>query len=72
MDLEVVMSKENTFRTLANQPLIADRWSCRLGWHKWSQWAAPQKDQTITKWTQSRHCVDCNRFEILRLKEEYK
>lgn len=66
------MSKENTFRALANKPLIADRWRCRFGWHRWSQWSDPKRDQVIPGWNQSKFCVDCNRFKLIKLKEEYE
>lgn len=66
------MSKENTFRALANKPLIADRLQCRFGWHRWSKWSDPTKDQLIARWTQSKFCVDCNHFKIVKLREYYK
>jgi len=33
------MNKENTFRALADQPLVVERWQCRIGWHRWSRWS---------------------------------
>lgn len=58
--------KENTFRALADKPLIANRWTCRFGWHRWGHWGDPQKD-IVGHWHQARFCVDCNLYKTTRV-----
>ena len=55
------MNKENTFRALADQPLVVERWLCRFGWHRWSRWDDLELMQGYgAKYKTSRKCVSCN------------
>ena len=65
------MNKENTFRALADQPLVVERWLCRVGWHRWSRWDDLELMQGYgAKYKTSRKCVSCNwtqkKYRVIR------
>lgn len=40
------VDKENTFRVLKEEPLLARKqWHCRVGLHTWLPWNEPQKNR---------------------------
>jgi len=55
------MNKENTFRALADKPLVVESWLCRFGWHRWSKWSdlPPRSSNTYSAVLRSV-CVNCN------------
>ena len=58
--------KENTFRTLAEQPLlIKSRW-CSFGFHKWTQYSTPKsrKEGMYQVDYQLRSCSSCNEYDL--------
>jgi len=55
------MNKENTFRALADQPLVVERWQCRVKWHRWGQWTNIERSPGYSdKYETWRRCVSCN------------
>jgi hypothetical protein len=60
------VDKENTFRALKDEPLIArHQWWCRLGVHTWTKYDPPVKIQRGV-WLhveQHRTCVCCGAFD---------
>lgn len=61
------VDKENTFRALAERPLLARRqWYCTFGLHVWTQWSTPRNNtdkyaRPIVE--QYRGCGYCNRSQ---------
>lgn len=58
--------KENTFRTLADQPLLVkSRW-CSLGLHRWTQYTAPKhrREGVYEVDYQARSCASCNLLDV--------
>ena len=55
--------KENTFRILAEKPVLITSIWCYFGIHSWSQWI----DDTVTseftsnRYYQFKHCRHCNK-----------
>jgi hypothetical protein len=58
--------KENVFRTLREEPLLASRLRCRFGWHKWLKWSKAYKESYYH--AQERYCDSCNKFDRRKLK----
>ena len=54
-------NKENTFRMLREEPLLASRVLCRFGWHKWLIWGKAYKESYY--YVQERHCDSCNKLD---------
>jgi hypothetical protein len=54
--------KENVFRTLREEPLLATSFWCRFNWHRWTKYREPEV--TLIKYdkyiTQERRCACCN------------
>lgn len=60
--------KENTFRRLAEQPLLISSIRCYIGLHSWTQWSEPKRNYEFSNnMYQERHCRFCNRYAILKL-----
>jgi hypothetical protein len=57
--------KENVFRTLREEPLLASRVLCRFGWHKWLKWGKSYKESYY--YVQERHCDSCNKLDRRKL-----
>ena len=60
------VSKENTFRALKDQPLLAThQWWCRFGIHGWLPWQAPAKQRrgVYDYIEQYRACGRCGKAE---------
>lgn len=58
------LEKENTFRMLKEEPLLATRpILCWLGWHKWLKWGEPRRSSGSIYIRQSRYCACCNFFD---------
>jgi hypothetical protein len=58
--------KENTFRTLRDEPLLATKqWWCRFGIHKWQIWAQPVKTRrgAYDYLEQYRRCNCCGKAD---------
>ena len=55
--------KENTFRRLAEEPLLVKSAWCYLGLHKWAMWSSPQKYQGNE--VQVRTCANCNKAAVI-------
>ena len=58
--------KENVFRVLREEPLLASRVLCRFGWHKWQKWGKAYKESYYH--AQDRHCDSCNKFSRKQIK----
>lgn len=60
------IDKENTFRALKDQDLIATgRW-CKFGFHTWTKWLNGDQFRNFAgrKWLiQRRECIHCNDFQ---------
>jgi len=60
------VDKENTFRTLADKPLLAKKqWHCACGIHTWLPWNDPRVNKRGS-WTyveQFRSCGYCNKVQ---------
>lgn len=55
------MNKENTFRALADKPLVVEGWLCRFGWHRWSKWSdLPPRGNSVYSAVLRKVCVNCN------------
>jgi len=55
------MNKENTFRALADKPLVVESWLCRFGWHRWSKWNdLPPRGSGQFTTVLRKTCVNCN------------
>lgn len=55
--------KENTFRALKDEPLLATRpVLCRLGWHQWTKWGEPRRSSSSIYIRQGRFCAACNQY----------
>lgn len=59
--------KENTFRSLKDEPLLMTRLLCRFGIHKWQKYQEPEKIRyTYTRgdmyvlMMQRKYCASCN------------
>lgn len=62
--------KENTFRMLKDEPLLATRpILCRLGWHKWLKWSEVKRSPASIWVRQSRFCAACNVFDERKVHE---
>lgn len=61
--------KENTFRALRDEPLIASFW-CRFKMHRWEKWVAeePHNFGGDTYVRLSRKCVGCGLLEFNTIK----
>jgi hypothetical protein len=58
------LEKENTFRILKDQPLLATKpIRCFLGWHTWLKWGDPKRGPGSIFVRQSRYCCACNYFD---------
>lgn len=61
---------ENTFRVLAEKPLLVKSWLCYFGWHRWTLYGQPKqrKEGVYSVDYQTRHCANCNllNLKILR------
>ena len=56
--------KENTFRILAEKPLLITSIWCYFGFHSWTQWQDDAKDPEFsfsTRNYQSKTCAHCNK-----------
>ncbi len=65
--------KENTFRALKDQPLLAThQWWCRLGIHSWLPWQDPVKNQRggYNFIEQFRVCGHCNKAERRQMSKD--
>jgi hypothetical protein len=62
--------KENTFRTLAEKPLLVKSLWCSFGFHRWTQWCKPmnRKEGVYTVDYQARSCASCNVFDVKTLR----
>lgn len=67
------VDKENTFRALADKPLLAkSQWWCAFGIHSWLPWKDPVLNKRGT-WSfieQFRRCGYCNKAERRVLSKE--
>lgn len=62
--------KENTLRTLADQPLLVKRWQCIFGIHQWEQWSSPYVPKGQYLMYQQRFCNSCKKFHVKRITSE--
>ena len=65
--------KENTFRALKDQPLLAtNQWWCRLGIHSWLPWKDPVKNRrgAYDYVEQFRVCGHCNKAERRQMSKD--
>jgi hypothetical protein len=68
--------KENTFRALKDEPLLATSKLCWLGFHKWTRLGEPVKAGTrylsFGGWhnilVQEKRCVHCNKVSYKNTK----
>lgn len=61
------MNKDNTFRALQDKELFVERWQCTIGLHRWTKWTNAEKKTSDLYFRQTRHCVDCNRAQAIRV-----
>ena len=59
--------KENTFRRLAEKPLLISSFGCYLGIHSWTRWGDPVKKlkpgyEFSHEIIQERSCRHCNEY----------
>jgi len=55
--------KENTFRSLKEQPLLATSFWCKIGWHRWTKYDSIV-NENYGLWqylSQYRECVCCGK-----------
>ena len=73
--------KENTFRALKDEPLIAQhQFRCWIGLHKWTIWETIKTSYNgnsypeSTTFTQTRNCIWCNKIfgRKIELKGDYR
>ena len=60
------VAKENTFRALADRPLLAKKqWLCAFGIHTWMPWIDPVKNRrgAYDYIEQFRACGYCNKAQ---------
>ena len=60
------VEKENTFRALSDQPLLAvKQWWCTVGIHAWLPWSDPVKNRrgVYDYIEQYRKCGHCNKAQ---------
>lgn len=57
--------KENTFRKLNEQPLLATRWLCKFGWHRWTKYGELRKERrgVYDCLVQYRGCDCCGKIQ---------
>ena len=54
--------KENTYRILAEKPLLITRSWCYFGIHSWTQWVSEIKESEFsTRFYQTKTCTHCNK-----------
>ena len=58
--------KENTFRTLKDQPLAVSSLWCYFGVHNWSKYTEVMKrvEGGYHIDYQTRHCIHCNKLDL--------
>lgn len=67
------VEKENTFRALADKPLLAKKqWACMIGLHTWLPWKDPVKNRrgAYDYVEQFRACGYCNHFQRRQLSKD--
>ena len=60
---------DDTFRTLAGQPVPVRRVWCRVGFHLWTPWSEAKKVAWTAYYVQESSCVVCNQSRIRKIKE---
>jgi hypothetical protein len=61
------MTKENTWRALNDLKPIQS-WKCRMGWHRWSNYAVKDRDHEYQMAYCFCACADCG---LLRIEKPY-
>lgn len=57
--------KQNTFRRLAEEPLLMKSMWCRFNVHNWTMWGEPYR--VGSRDIQTRHCANCNKFDAFEV-----
>jgi len=53
--------KENTFRALKDEPMLATRFLCRVNWHRWTKYSELRRERRTPYdyLVQYRNCDCC-------------
>lgn len=63
-------NKENVFRTLKEEPLLASNW-CSVGFHQWMKYGEPKQTRRdiYTYLIQERYCASCNKMQLNQIQK---